>query len=279
MRKYISAIFLTNLFLGTLWAQSDSDQAQTQSRFQALQNQLQMPAQLRSGGSYLGVRLLDVDAGKANALKLGEERGVLITSVEDGSPAENAGIKANDVILSYNGEKILGAQQFVRLVAETPAGRKVAVQLWRDGKTLTLNLVIGALRERAAPSNFITFPPVSAPAWFYIPDMPKPLMLSENSVLGIECEPLNAQLAAYFGVKGGLLVRSVQKSSAAEKVGLKAGDVITEIGSQSLTNNHDLSSYFRSYHQRGASTSLTLTRNHKQLRLDVPNSDIEESLR
>ena len=277
MRTYISTIFLTNLFLTTLWGQSDPDR--TQSRFQALQNQLQMAMQLRSTGSYLGVRLLDVDAGKANTLKLGEERGVLVTSVEEGSPAENAGIKPNDVLLSYNGEKILGVQQFIRLVGETPVGRKVAVQLWRDGKTLTLNVTIGALRERGEPSTFITFPPLPPATGFYIPDMPKPLMLSENSVLGIECEPLNQQLANYFGVKGGLLVRSVQKNSAAEKVGLKAGDVITEIGSQSLSNNHDLSSYFRSHHQRGVSIPLTVTRDHKQLKIDLPNSDIEESLR
>ena len=60
------------------------------------------------------------------------------------------------------------------------------------------------------------------------------MSLAESHALGVEAEPLNSQLAEYFGVKEGVLVRSVMKGTAAEKAGIKAGDVITRVGTQKV---------------------------------------------
>ena len=70
---------------------------------------------------YLGIALGDIDADRAGVLKLGDERGVEVVQVEDGSPADNYGIRSGDVLLTYNGETILSVQQLGRLVRETRA--------------------------------------------------------------------------------------------------------------------------------------------------------------
>ena len=86
-------------------------------------NQLRLAMQYRGTASHLGVRLIDVDSDRAKVLKLGEAHGAEVVSVEENGPAAQDGIRTGDVLLSYNGENIVGAQQLGRLVAETPQGR------------------------------------------------------------------------------------------------------------------------------------------------------------
>ena len=95
-------------------------------------------------GSYLGVGVAEVSAERVKALKLKEERGVEITRVDDDSPALKAGLKAGDVVLDYNGQRIEGTEQFVRMVKETPEGRQVRLLISRDGNTQTLTATIAA---------------------------------------------------------------------------------------------------------------------------------------
>lgn len=225
-------------------------------------------------GSHLGIKLSDIDADRASALKLGEPRGVEITEVSQGSPAEKAGIKAGDVILAYNGENILGAQQLGRLVRETPIGRRVRVQFWRDGKTQTTTAITEGLRARQfdMPGDMKDF--TTHVRWpdmrtLVIPEIPTPLMLWNSTLLGVECEEVNAQLADYFGVKHGVLVRSVTKGSPAEKAGLKAGDVLVSIGDRSINNAHDLTGFFRTRQEQEKPISIALMREHREMTLNV----------
>src|SRR5579884_1912302 len=180
----------------------------------------QVTVQTPSEGSYLGLHLLDLDADRAKALRLPEVRGVEVAAVVEGSPADTGGIRKGDVLISYNGENIVGAQQFVRLVQETPQGRKVKIQLWREGKTQTVAVVTGAPRYGAQAPGWFTFNS-SDPPPFAFSDVPTPMLVWKNSVFGIECEPVESQLAQYFGVRRGVLIRSVDSGSAAEKAGLR----------------------------------------------------------
>ena len=84
--------------------------------------------------SYLGIGVVDVDAERAKALNLKEERGAEIKSVAEDSPAAKAGLKEGDVVLEYNQERVEGMEQLVRLVRETPPGRQVALSVWRNGR-------------------------------------------------------------------------------------------------------------------------------------------------
>lgn len=231
-----------------------------------------LDVEVRPNGSYLGVRLTDLDADRARTLKLGEERGVEVTNVEEGSPAANAGIKPGDVLLNYNGENVLSARQFVRLVQETPQGRRVKIQFWRDSRTETTVVTTGA------PKSHFEMPPEFV--GLTIPDMkiltvdtPTVVMVWKNSLLGIECESVDSQLAQYFGVRRGVLVRSVGKGSPAEKAGMRAGDVLTAIGDRSIATAHDMSSYVRSEHEPGKPISISLIRDHRPMTLNLMSSD------
>ena len=94
-----------------------------------------------AGGSRLGVGLEDTE---------GDVRGTKVRSVEEGSPAEKAGIKDGDVIVRFDGEAVRSASQLARLVGETPAGRSVAIEVTRGGATqrLTATLAEGSRRVR-----------------------------------------------------------------------------------------------------------------------------------
>src|ERR1700681_1755764 len=84
-----------------------------------------------SGATYLGVNLAEIASDRARELKLKEAYGVEITRVEDGSPAEKAGLKSGDVVLEYNGQRVEGMEQFGRLVRETPPAREVKLLISR----------------------------------------------------------------------------------------------------------------------------------------------------
>lgn len=265
MRSFIvlSLVLLGGIVMtGPLQAQHSADDVEA-----LLMNELR-------GGSYLGVGLADIDADRAKALKLDEPRGVEVTRVEEGSPAEKAGIKPGDVLLSYNGENILGAQQLGRLVRETPEGRSIRIQLWRDGKTQSLTVVTAA-HHFDVPTQFTRVP---MPKWpnMAMFDVPAPLLMWKNPAFGIECEPVDSQLAQYFGVKRGVLVRSVEKGSAAEKAGLKAGDVLTAVGGKPVATPRDLSTYMRTQHEPEKSVPVVLTRDHKELTLQIQPADYQQ---
>ena len=78
-----------------------------------------------SGNSgYLGIGAQDIDADRAKALKLKEERGAEVTNVIEDSPAAKAGFKEGDVVLEFNGQKVEGIEQLTRMVRRLPAGRR-----------------------------------------------------------------------------------------------------------------------------------------------------------
>jgi serine protease Do len=189
-----------------------------------------------SGGTYLGVNLCEIPSDRARELKLKEAYGVEITRVEDGSPAEKAGLKSGDVVLEYNGQRVEGMEQFGRLVRETPSGREVKLLISRNGATQSIT---ATLQTRKLKTMATVMPNFDMPE-VHLPDMPQIFTTWRNPMLGVEAESLGPQLAAYFGVKDGVLVRSVSKDTAAEKAGIKAGDVITKVGEYPVTTPNEL---------------------------------------
>jgi serine protease Do len=189
-----------------------------------------------SGATYLGVNLCEIPSERARELKLKEAYGVEITRVEDGSPAEKAGLKSGDVVLEYNGQRVEGMEQFGRLVRETPSGREVKLLISRNGATQSIT---ATLQTRKLKTMATVMPNFDMPE-IHMPDMPQIFTTWRNPMLGVEAESLGPQLAAYFGVKDGVLVRSVSKDTAAEKAGIKAGDVITKVAESSVTTPNEL---------------------------------------
>jgi serine protease Do len=211
-------------------------------------------------GAQLGVMVSDVDAKSTTG-------GVKIDEVNPGSAAEKAGIRAGDVVVEYDGERVRSARQFTRLVQETPEGRAVPVALVRDGKRQMVTAmpetrmgwnfgpdVDHAFREAERGMRGFRFD-VPAPNFdFHFDDRePRrfeyryrtpsqiPFMNRSRGRLGVNVQSMTPELEEYFGATiGGALVSSVAGESAAAKAGIKPGDVIVSINGRAVSDADDL---------------------------------------
>ena len=222
-------------------------------------------------GSFLGVGVAEIGSERARALNLREEYGVEITHVEQDSPADKAGLKSGDVVLEYNGQRVEGLEQFQRLVHETPSGRTVRLLISRNGSTQTLTATIASRKGKAYQGNFFGPNGIEIPE-IHIPDIPQVFTTWRTSILGVEAESLGPQLASYFGVKDGVLVRAVLKGSAAESAGIKAGDVITKIDQTAVTSPSELSNAVRAARSK-RTFPVQLMREHRDMSMTVTVDD------
>ncbi len=225
-----------------------------------------------AGGNrgFLGVGVVEVTAERAKALKLIDEHGVEITRVDDDSPAARAGLKPQDIVLEYQGQRVEGVEQFVRLVRETPSGREVKLQVFRAGKAVPVVAALESRRVRMIEVGDVqvAIPTISVmPPEIHIGDLRRGTAHGSTSALGIEAERLESQLAEYFGVREGVLVRSVVPASSAGKAGIKAGDVITKVGESKVSTPAELVRQLRA--AEGRSASLSLVRERKPMAVSV----------
>jgi serine protease Do len=246
-----------------------------------------------SGGGRLGVSIEDPK---------GDARGASVRSVEPDSAAAKAGLKEGDVIVRFDGEAVRSAAQLGRLVAETPAGRAVAIEVTRGGATQKLSATLAepsrAFRFHAGDGNDFAFEIPDAPEPPEPPDvqvaprtpMPprppravRPFAWSWNDddgfmvhrmlgggprKLGIEYMEIGDQLAAYFKLTGksGVLVTSVDADGPAAKAGIKAGDVVTKVGADAIADGDDLRQAM-SRAEGGAQVTVTVQRDGRPLEL------------
>jgi serine protease Do len=220
-----------------------------------------------NSGSFLGVGLADLDAGRAKELNLDPDRGgVEITRVQVNSPAGKVGLRPGDVLLTYNGENILGGLQLSRLVSETPPGRRVSLQFWRDTKMQTTVLVTARRTLEPDQQPHLPFPPnmLSMPS-----EIPAPVLVWKSTILGVECETLDSQLAGFFGVQHGVLIRYVEKGSPGEGAGIRAGDIIVAADDHLIATPHDLTLALRSEGGSRKAVHLSGLRDHKHVSIDV----------
>jgi S1-C subfamily serine protease len=128
--------------------------------------------------TWMGVIVTDVNQAKAQEFKLPGVYGALVVSVFPGSPAEKAGVRANDVILAFAGERVWSAAQLQRMIKETPADRTVSIKISRQGKLQTLQVKIedrgpsAQLEQPANPEYHIWIRPYELPA----PQRPEPFV-------------------------------------------------------------------------------------------------------
>ena len=199
-----------------------------------------------------------------------DDRGVEVTQVDQDAPAGKAGLKDHDVIVGFSGTPVESAEQFKRLMRETPPGRTVALDIVRDGQPQNIKVQLADRKKLESsvwprePRDFAYVMP-AMPAVPAMPAMPAvPRMWMDQTITrvrsnsGATLETLSPQLGDYFGVKNGegLLVRSVQKGSAAETAGLRAGDVIVRVGDQKIADNSDWSEAMRDKKEQTLSMSV-----------------------
>jgi serine protease Do len=269
-----------------------------------------------SGDSYLGVYLEEVTSDHMKELNLREERGAVIMKVAEGSPAEKAGLKENDVIVSFNGRRVDTVKELQRLLGETPSGRNVAFEVIRGGSTQTFT---ATLTKRAANTNLFqgNLEPfkLQEKEW---QQMEKQLKRSEHgrekaeearkhaqelqqqlqgsfpkdfgkfyfdnrglsfwggTRIGVSVESLTDQLASYFGVKDGkgVLVTEVVKDSAAEKAGLRAGDIILEVDNQKIDGTDALITALSKKSEGQVVLKILRNRDEKSLNVTIEKREL-----
>jgi hypothetical protein len=231
-------------------------------------------------GAYLGVDITDVTTERLSALKLKEEKGVEVTMVDQDAPAGKAGIKEHDVILTMNSTPLESGAQLRRMIHETPAGRIVTFGLSRDGQPLTIKVQLGDRHKEFA------YTPKDKDFHFVMPSMPNlpdfdipqvnVVVVHSSARSGLMVENLTPQLGDFFGVKNGngVLIRSVEKGSRADKAGLKAGDVIVKVNDQPIHDSSDFTSVLRS---RNGSVSVSVIRDKKEQNLNLSLPERKDS--
>jgi serine protease Do len=196
-----------------------------------------------------------------------KDGGAVVRSIETNSPAERAGLRQGDIVLEFNREAVIGAQQLTRLVRETPVGRTVDVKVRRDGRDQTLKLTT----ERGDPFHTgridFNLPDVKVLTDRIVRDMPR-MQVHVSTITvqnGIRVEQMTDQLREFFGVSGtnGVLVTSVDSGSAADKAGLKAGDVITAVDARNIRTPAEFNRELRA----GSRATVKVLRDKKEVEI------------
>ena len=184
----------------------------------------QVTDQLREYGrtkrGWLGVLIQEISDEIAEGLGMKTAMGALVSSATEGGPAEKAGVKTGDVIIKFNNIEIKNMRELPKVVASTAVGQSVPLVILRNGKEITLNVILGEL-ELAEKDNLIG------------KTSKKNAKAKEYDKLGFTAEELSDQNKSKFKLKDintGVVITSVKNDSSAQQAGLNPGMVIVKVG-------------------------------------------------
>ena len=194
----------------------------------------QVVAQLIKKGNvsrgWLGVSIQPVTDDIAQSFGLKKARGALVSDIMAGSPAEKAGIKQGDVITRFAGKEIRDARQLQLVVADTPIGQKVDVEVFRDGKPLTIPVTLASTDSASARQPKSTEP---QSGWFG---------------LTVEELPKNMRISGLSGV----IVTGVEPDGVAAGAGIQRGDIIVSVNQKRIANLNDYGKAMKEAERKGS---------------------------
>lgn len=219
--------------------------------------------QLRKYGAtrrgWLGVQIQAVTEEIAESLGLDKASGALVAGVIKDSPAEAAGFKTGDVIVSFDGRTVPESRRLPRMVAETDVGKDVHVIVWRGGKRETLTVKLGELEkvDQAALTS---------------PEQQQPDGGKEGqafSELGLTLAPVTRELAGKYdlgNLNDGLVVTDVHGNSSAAEKGIRPGNVVVEINQEKVRTLTEVSEQINKAKKAGRRSVLLLVNQGGELR-------------
>jgi serine protease Do len=169
---------------------------------------------------WVGIGLQDITSELMKFFNLKEKAGALISQVYGGSPAEKAGLKAGDAVIEIDGVKVTNSQDVVREVLKKQVGQKVNFVILREGKRTEISLTTAQMPEKIGERE----PVKPAREWF-----------------GLRVSNVTPDIAKQLGLTKteGVVIVGVEPNSVAQRAGLKAGDIISEINRQKVVNEND----------------------------------------
>ncbi len=205
---------------------------------------------------WLGVQIQPVEEDLAASFGLDDTKGALVAGVGDDSPAAQAGLKIGDIILSFDGQDVDNPRQLSRIVAGTEVGKKVRVELWRDGKPKRISVRTGQLDQE-------TLDDMGSMGGSRGDGGAE----RELSDLGLIVAPVTRTRAQDFNIdpdtKGVLVIDVDQNGPAAGRV--LPGDVITEVGQSPVETPGDLVSKIQSQKKKADDPVLLLLERRGQM--------------
>lgn len=205
---------------------------------------------------WLGVHIQHVSDEIAEGLGLDVARGALVSSVAPNGPAEKAGMETGDVVLKFNGKSVKEMRELPRLVAGAEVGNSVTVEIWRDKKKMTLDVVLGDLAKGEEEVANVESAPTKS---------------REGSVkeLGLTVAALTPKLREQYGIKEnapGVVVIDVAANSTAAAKGIREGDVVVEVAQEDVSSPSDVIDQVAEAKRRGRKTVLLLIEGQNGLR-------------
>ncbi len=233
--------------------------------------------QLRQYGharrGWLGVRIQQVTPDIAESLGLKTPAGAMVAGVNDGGPADKAGIRNGDVILKFNGQDVKEMRTLPRIVAETDIGKGVPVELWRDGKNVTVTASVGEMPDDVQQAS-------ATPDQGNRPAPTRPAMISG---LGARLSPLTPELRDKYKLaddQKGVVVTDVDPDGTAAGRGLKPGDVIVEVQQEPVSTPADVTERLDRYRKQDRKTVLMLIQSADGMRwVPIPLTNTNDSNR
>jgi serine protease Do len=188
---------------------------------------------------YLGVRIQPMNDDLAAALGIAANRGEFVQSVQPGEPAELAGLQAGDVVLRVDGKEVTRDQTLSFIVANIPPGRRIDLQVIRDGEQRTIPVTVGRRPSEEELAAQLVDPESGVPTAPRNQDSQSTLPQS----LGVQVVPLTPQISSQLGVEAGtqgLVITNVDANSDAGAKGLTPGTLILSANGRTVAQAADL---------------------------------------
>lgn len=224
---------------------------------------------------YIGVYMQELTDEVRAGLDMDVTKGVLVSGVQDDSPAAEAGVEEGDVVVSFGGQDVDSPQELRDAVSAYSPGSQAKMEVVRDGKTKAITLTVGERTENDGESWYFNTPDVQIHG---LGDMHRAFTMIGGPRLGIDAHELEKDddLSSYFGAKEGVLVLGVEDESVASAAGVKAGDVITKIDDATVTDVRDLREAVRDFDE-GDQFTITVVRKGKTQSLKATMDEQEFS--
>ncbi|MCK4537492.1 MAG: PDZ domain-containing protein [Candidatus Krumholzibacteria bacterium] len=206
-------------------------------------------------GAFIGIFMDDLNKGRKEEFDYPKSRGVWIMEVIDDSPADKAGLKDNDIIYMFDGERVGGASELRKIIKDKDPGDMVDVVFYREGEKMEIRLELGEHSKQFYTINITDDDEFSGADWgerSFTIDMdsyiggPRALQMAfmgeDRLFLGVKIHKMSDDLAGYFDVDEGegVLILDIIEDSVAEEAGMKAGDVIISVGDEEIKDPEDL---------------------------------------
>ena len=203
---------------------------------------------------WLGVKIQSISEDIGESLGVSDGAGALVSGITPESPAAKGGLQAGDVILKFDGKDVTTMRGLPRLVAQSPIGKTVDVEILRQGETKMLRVEVGKLDEPEEKIEMTSEKPKEGP---------EP---ATQTVLGLTLVPLTDEIRAKAGLDSkikGVLVMDIDPASPAAEKSIKAGDVIVEAQQEAVGSIEDLNKSIEKVKQAGGKSILLLVEDGK----------------